>query len=468
MTTLHPRDSFQCFHIFRAELRQEVNTVHLHYSLDDKMQFEEVLSFPAQVQRAWSEIPETERNAFLDALSLVGGMSYYKAACPPEIVLEGVELSEQAAAFWTEVYRKGLGEFLAVNQLPFSRIAQVPATVGSIKKIAPTEKEICTEILCLVLLGGGKDSITSARLLQEAHLSFRFMTLGEHPIFLETAEVLDSEPPLTVLRQLSPRIHELNAGGYYNGHVPFSAYLAVVSTLLARLAGYTHVVASNEASAEEGNVLHDAVFVNHQYSKTLEFERSFQEYLGQEVSGSVSYFSLLRPFTEPEIVATFAEKAKAAFSVFSSCNRNFRLATSARPSSRWCGKCPKCAFTYMMLSPHLDESELRSIFGANLWEDEGLLPVFRELLGLAGHKPWECVGTAEECRNAVFAVVKKYNDTKIVPLPQILRQLDSELSTRPTIGCLPQAIEFQKVSRPHSIPEIILQRLQSGTCNESL
>src|SRR4029450_9574580 len=64
--------------------------------------------------------------------------------------------------------------------------------------------------------------------------------------------------------------------------------------------------------------------------------------------------------------------------------------------SEWCGKCSKCAFTFLTLFPFMPEQELVAIFGRNLLDDETLLTTFLELAGLEGTKPLECVGLADE------------------------------------------------------------------------
>lgn len=42
------------------------------------------------------------------------------------------------------------------------------------------------------------------------------------------------------------------------------------------------------------------------------------------------------------------------------------------------------------------------MFGHNLYGDRELVPLFRELLGLKGFKPFECVGTPEEVKVAMY------------------------------------------------------------------
>jgi hypothetical protein len=44
---------------------------------------------------------------------------------------------------------------------------------------------------------------------------------------------------------------------------------------------------------------------------------------------------------------------------------------------------------------------MNNIFGKNLFADKALLPLFRELLGMEGCKPFECVGTNEEMKETL-------------------------------------------------------------------
>jgi hypothetical protein len=51
---------------------------------------------------------------------------------------------------------------------------------------------------------------------------------------------------------------------------------------------------SNEKSANEGNTTMDGIEINHQRSKSLDFELAFAEYVDRYMSHDVKYFSLLR------------------------------------------------------------------------------------------------------------------------------------------------------------------------------
>jgi hypothetical protein len=189
--------------------------------------------------------------------------------------------------------------------------------------------------------------------------------------------------------------------GYLNGHVPSTAINSMIGALTALLFSYNRIVLSNERSASEGNVVHDGREVNHQYSKSLDFEGLIAGVLAEATGGSLGYFSLLRPYSEAKIARLFARETRFDH-VFSSCNRNFKL--SGHDGPLWCGECPKCHFTFLILAPVMDRDRLLGIFGQNLLDQPRHEQAFRELTGLAGQKPWECVGEIEEAAACLYAL----------------------------------------------------------------
>ncbi len=187
----------------------------------------------------------------------------------------------------------------------------------------------------------------------------------------------------------------MNARGALNGHVPITGYLYFLSVVIGLLSGRTHVAFSNEESAEDGNVEFHGKEINHQWSKSLAFETMFQKYVSTFITKNVTCFSLLRTLSElkiAEIFCTYPQYLPLA----TSCNKNWQILSKDAHRPRWCGECPKCAFAFALFSAFLPKNDLEGAFGANLFDDVELLPLYRELLGLTGHKPFECVGTKEE------------------------------------------------------------------------
>jgi hypothetical protein len=251
----------------------------------------------------------------------------------------------------------------------------------------------------------------SALLLREGNIDFETWTVGDSAVQTACCDAL-SVPRMKVRRQIAPELLRLNAEGALNGHVPISSILAFAGVVSALLRGKKHVVLSNEHSASEPNTEWKGLEINHQWSKSLDFEREFQQYVSDNISPQVQYFSLLRPFTELRIAEIFAKKGWDEFSaLFSSCNRNFHL-TGSKISSRWCGTCPKCVFVSLILSPWLSAKQIESAFGSVPFDQRENETLMKELLGIDGIKPLECVGTIAEAREAVVLGSQKHECLK--------------------------------------------------------
>ncbi len=148
---------------------------------------------------------------------------------------------------------------------------------------------------------------------------------------------------------------------------------------------------SNEKSANEGNTLLDGIEINHQWSKSYQFESDVSTYIQKYLSPDLHYFSLLRGMYELKIAKLFSQYPQY-FTTFSSCNNNFKLIeTNKTTDHRRCGICPKCAFVYATLRPFISNEDTKKIFGQELYENTELLPLYKELLGIEGIKPFECV-----------------------------------------------------------------------------
>jgi UDP-N-acetyl-alpha-D-muramoyl-L-alanyl-L-glutamate epimerase len=215
-----------------------------------------------------------------------------------------------------------------------------------------------------------------------------------------------SEPEiLTMQRTIDPALIKLNDQGYLNGHTPFSALLAFVTLLAARISGAGHIALSNESSASEVTI--PGSDVNHQYSKSFEFENDFRTYISTHVCPDINYFSFLRPLNELQIAQIFSAFPQH-FDTFKSCNAGSK-------TNSWCGKCPKCLFVRIILAPFIKEERLIAIFGNEILNDPELIPILNELTGMTDEKPFECVGTIDEVNAALSRLIVD-KDTGSLPL----------------------------------------------------
>ena len=111
---------------------------------------------------------------------------------------------------------------------------------------------------------------------------------------------LEDDEIIGVKRILDRKIVELNQEGYLNGHTPFSSIVAFITYLVAYLNGKKNIILSNEASANQPTVI--GTKINHQYSKTYEFESDFMNYMNEFISLDIKYFnpsyllSIIKPY----------------------------------------------------------------------------------------------------------------------------------------------------------------------------
>lgn len=357
------------------------------------LDFTETLVLP----RRRTELTGEQLARFLDPLHLILGISYYKLYCPPKMALP-FRLSREQADFWNTVYRKGLGEFLYVNKLAPSVLARFPHGGA-----APAPVRVACEERALLGIGGGKDSIVAAELLKELPeplrvSSFLVETQRPDPIARRVMKAIGF-PNHVVRRTLDPKLFQLHEGAY-NGHIPVSAVFAFVGLFAAAFSGRKYVIVGNEVSSNAGNLTWRGETINHQWSKSAEFEALLQDYARRFISPDVTYFSLLRPFYEIRIVELFSKHPRY-FPLFTSCNRAFRV-HKERSGRLWCGECPKCAYVFLVLAPFLPRKTLVGVFGKDLLSDAALLPVYADVLGFGKAKPFDCVGTFEEAQAALF------------------------------------------------------------------
>ena len=367
----------------------------------------------------FKRLPDGLLDKILQGLHLVLGVSYFKFYCASEVKIPYV-LSKKEADFWNTVYKKGLSEFFYRNKIDSKISPKFPFD----KNLTPIPYSLEKNNKCLVAVSGGKDSIVSIELLKEQGIDIA-------AVFTETrkgSDLVDEILKLTgvesfkVQRFLDWQVFQEHK---YNGHIPISAIYAFLAIFYAVLYRYSYFVISNEYSSNFGNIKYKGEAINHQWSKSSEFENLFSDYVKNFISPDVRYFSLLRPFYEIRIAEMFS-KHKKYFPYFSSCNRNFKV-NRDEGGGLWCGKCAKCAFVFTLLSAFLSKKELISIFKKNLYQDENLLPLFADILGFGKMKPFDCVGTFEETRVAFYLANKKFkNDLAIKTFSSKINSLAGE------------------------------------------
>jgi hypothetical protein len=447
------REAIACFRFVDARFDAASGVAELVYAFDDGPELIETLTLPGAPFDLSPGRAEAVGRA-LRLLHLIAGVSYYKAAAPEEIRIEGHAIDASTAALLTDIYENGLGEFAYRNGLTLRGRLRFPAQAGAgepLAAIAPSAAASAPS-RALVAIGGGKDSLVSIEALRAAGVDQTVCWIGSSALIAACA-ARTGQPTLNIGRQLDPRLFEFNRHGAYNGHIPVTAVNSAILVLAALLHGFDQVVFSNERSASYGSQIPGTGEVNHQWSKGWEFERMFGEHIAMAVAPGLHYYSLLRPFSELAVARAFA-RSERYDAHFSSCNRNFHL-LGERPAARWCGQCPKCRFVFLALAPFMPKPRLTAIFGRNLLDESEQQAGYDALIEFGDHKPFECVGEGQESRAAFAALSTAPAWREDALVARFARDVLPAIATPPAIADLLGA------SGEHRIPAALWGRLDA-------
>lgn len=429
---LDKKKNYKAFIFHGFNIDKGKNKIIFCYSFDNELFFKPEIGIDLSNVKNISNIKSAVFNLGMAELP-----SFYKAFCPPQIIIEAGYLNKKQIKFWESLYKNGLGEFFYQNKINFKDLIKI--------KISPEAPRFENSIKIkgekiLLPIGGGKDSIVSAEILKEKGFDFTWFAI--EPRIASRKVIAVSKNTKTIFLK-SPKknfkkIIELNKKGAYNGHIPISAVYAFSAVLAAQIYGFKYIILSNERSANTGNTKYLGKEINHQYSKSLEFETQLNKYIKENISPDIYYFSLLRNLYDIQIMQKFS-KYPRYFPVFLSCNPGLK-------ENKWCGKCAKCTFVFAGLSAFLEAREVVKIFGKNLLEDRSLLLLYKELVGQKGIKPFDCVGTLEESLLALHLAKNKYQK-----LPYILKNIETK-----------KAENFEDIlksnTKEHLIPEKFLKQ----------
>jgi UDP-N-acetyl-alpha-D-muramoyl-L-alanyl-L-glutamate epimerase len=260
------------------------------------------------------------------------------------------------------------------------------------------------DVQLLVFCGGGKDSLACMHLLEEAGLPYATLQyassiygrLGrQHDLI---SNLLDHCRPAARHRLWlfddfldSPvlSLHpELGINCLTAAETPSSLFGAIPVALAS---GYRYLVLAHERSADTGNLIWEATGeeVNHQWGKSFGCELLLASYIKEHIA-DVGYFSLLKPIHDVLIFRILRDVGPA-----------IRHTHSCNLEKPWCLRCPKCLYVWVNFMAHLPEGQLGRMFdGTNVLDVPENQLIFRQMLGLESHTPFECIGEVNESRLA--------------------------------------------------------------------
>ena len=361
-------------------------------------------------------------NAMFLTFILIGS-SYYKAHPTPNVQVSK-PIDEFQAKFFSKVFQEGLSQYAFENGLTRDNLAHFSTT--SQNKPEPYNQYRGKGILSLQ--SGGKDSLLVAELMREVNINFTPWYVASNKQGIHPAVIDEIYPFFTTHRRPSIAIREIDHAhlketGGLNGHVPVT-YINLALAVVQAILNNQNIVAAS--IGDEGNEPHAMIGdlpVNHQWSKTWEAEQLFADYVKRYISENIEVGSPIRKYSELRIAELFVNKCWQKYGHnFSSCNVANYKQNGNNTRLSWCGKCAKCANSYLLFCPFLPPQELQSLFCDNdLFKDPELFDTFKGLLGVENTmKPFECIGSIGELRFAY------HHRMKVDPIMVSKKTLSSE------------------------------------------
>lgn len=373
------------------------------YSFDKKLHFTERLQF----QRPENMTYNAELfDRCLGLAYMLAGTSYYKCFPTRKAVFSNGIISRFDAEVLNIVYRDGLSQFIYENGLDPNRLVRFSSKTDAPLPIPYSSRGV------LVLQSGGKDSLLLAKMLSETNTANTPMYITSSGSYPQVIERSSRRPPRLVGRRIDKEMLDLAlANGALNGHVPVTFITMAIALADAVLHGENVVLAAIGSEGEEAHEMIGDFVINHQWSKTWSAEELMIGYVIGALSPDLYVGSPIRSLTELRIAELFVDQCWERLGHdFSSCNvANYRQA-AVNQELKWCGRCPKCANSYLLFAPFVEPEELRSIFGGqDLFVVPELQQTFRGLLGVDNvMKPFECVGEVAELRLAYHMAQQRF------------------------------------------------------------
>lgn len=395
---------------FSVENTEEEVIIKFKFIIENLTTFEPELKILKSNLKIDDKMIENCKNAAFH-MGMIELISYWKSTCSPNVVIKAGYINDEQIKWFKKLYYYGLGELFYTNGIKISMDDFMNVTCQSDEIFEDVTNKVNNGYL--IPIGGGKDSCVTLECLKNQGENY-CLIVNPKPVTLACANAAGYEDDriVKVLRRIDGNLLDLNSQGFINGHTPFSSMLAFLSYFVADIIGKKYIALSNESSANESNV--EGEKINHQYSKSVEFENDFRYYAAKYLKRNTEYFSFLRPLNELQIAMAFS-KFEKYHSIFKSCNVG-----SKGETWKWCCNCPKCLFVYTILSPFLYKEKLVNIFGEDLFEREDLLTTFVELTGNGENKPFECVGTYEEVCFALSKTISNIEKQEKGKLPYLL------------------------------------------------
>ncbi|MDJ0737740.1 MAG: hypothetical protein QNJ47_27410 [Nostocaceae cyanobacterium] len=365
-------------------------------------------------------------------------------------------LSKPVLELFTKIYKGVFAQHLYENNITDYDGSEIIYPGVSLGNSEPTSISGDNSTI-LAGCGGGKDSIVAMKMLQEADIPFASMQYS-HSVYGKA----DIQHNLIsgVLEHVNPiQKHKISIYDdfidypFLHLYFPDNSGITVPETPVSIFEslpiilneGYKYLSLAHEKSANTGNLFWEKLGkeVNHQWGKGYEAEQELNQFIQENLLSNFTYFSILQPIYDFRIFKNLTKYPEVLPKIHS-CNIQ-------KP---WCKKCPKCAYVWLGLIAAFEPTFVDAVFGSNLFDDDDLLPTFKEMVGLSKHTPFECIGEIDESRLAMKKCLEKGLSGKALDMFKNEVLVDSSIDWQQIEQKYDQVYDTE-----HAIPDWIFRKI---------
>jgi len=308
------------------------------------------------------------------------------------------------------LYNKIFAQHKYENNLGWYHGPEIVIDKGPLGRVLKRSKISDKKIKLLLSCGGGKDSLVSMKLLERAKIPFSVFQYShsvygdkkkQHKLIDNLVNIfyIEQHHKVSIIEDFFSRNVLKNSFSDIKTlcipETPNGVFQAIPFMLKY---GYIHLSIGHEKSANSGNFYWKKISdeVNHQWGKSYEAEKILNKYIQKNLLSNFNFFSILQPIYDFLI-----------FQLLKKDSKNIHLTHSCNVKKPWCKRCPKCAYVWLNFMAYLEKDLVDSIFKENLLDVKELTGTYLQMLGLEGHKPFECIGEIGEARLAMHYCMKK-------------------------------------------------------------
>ncbi|MDJ1185689.1 hypothetical protein [Roseofilum casamattae] len=376
--------------------------------------------------------------------------------CTPAIVeVSWYSCLQWESDWWNEDMYWYLQQKFYLEKWDWERMPQIKFSTNPIEEFG----ELSVNDTYLLAVSGGKESTFAFEWMQQANLPVEAFTLhnaggilGDN--WLQKFPVFDSIKTKTNFWEVQAHPKEDPCQKFaYEGvrNDPTITNALFVMMIIASQQGHRFLVLANDKSSNESNATYRGREVNHQSAKGAVYIKHFNQWLERK-GLPFRYISICEESYSIATVYQLSLWNKTILNELSSCNE----AQWDKGSYRWCGQCPKCAFSYALIESFTDYNFAVQVVGKDLLSMANLEDIWNRLSNSNAEKPFECVG---EQRETLMALV---------------RCKKQRLRNNEPLGFLAQIpnIEFDDsylhISPPPTIPEQHQEQLRAVLKSKSI